>query len=395
MDLMTYIVDRISKLAIDHKWIEFINSDRKAIIYGAGKQARIVIDFCKMFNKDIYCLMTTDSRQRWGLLPRENEMPLYLYNEFPEELNKDDYDIIISMNSKYNEEITKNLNENGYSRVFGVNNWDELNMSLRDNYFELYFDYYGCEYHEDEEHERYLTYKDNLNDFKMYFPYDRLFNSNTVGELGNIVLPSLFNDDRISCLGPYEYGDNVRLHKDDIVLDLGANVGLFSCVAAARGCRVYAFEPAKMPVMKYLKKNASLYSSIEIVPKAVREYSGRTDFYYNDRTDNDYDMCQSSIHKELNPAYSRTEVECITIDEFVQREHLSDVNFIKSHIEYTERNMLEGAQRTLKRFHPVLSFYSQKELGNEQYKEIEALILKANSNYEIIYSKRRIYAYVR
>ena len=394
MTLTEYMIAKAMEAEIDNNWKRFINSPKKAIIYGAGRQARVVIDLCHMFHKEYFCLMTTDSYERWGLLPREDELPLYLIHEFPGHHDSNDYDVIVAMNSRYNAEIAELLQRNHFYHVYQIEDWGITNEKLRENYYKSYFEYYGAEFLLDTNCERYLKYVLNDSVFQMYYPYSGIFQSNTLGELGNIVMPSLFQDDSVCCLGPYEYGERIKLNKNDVVLDLGANIGLFSCVAAAKGCKVYAFEPEGIPVINYLRMNAELNENITVVAKAVADKSGEKSFYYNDRLDLDFDMCRSSIHRELEPEYREIVVNAITIDDFVKENNIEHVNFIKSHIEYAENDMLKGAVGLLGREAPVLSFYSQKALDAKRYREIEEIILQANPRYQFEYHKRRMYAYV-
>lgn len=321
-------------------------------------------------------------------------MPLYLLHDFPATRRKDDYDVIIALHSKWNEEVAALLEAEGFDRIYQIKDWEKENAVIRDIYYRNYFLYYGAVFEQDQDGETYLHYHSPEAELRMYYPKDPVFSANVLGELGNIVMPSLFNDESVSCLGPYEKGAEIKLQKGYTVFDLGANVGLFSCIAAAKGCKVYAFEPAGIPVYAYLQKNAKLNKNITAVPYAVGKASGRTDFYYNEHLDIDYDMCQSSIHPELNPSYSKTMVDMITLDEFVRKEKIKKVDFIKSHIEYTEDDMLEGAQEMISRDKPILSFYSQKALGNGRHKKIEELILRADPDYCILYDQRRVYAYV-
>ena len=58
--------------------------------------------------------------------------------------------------------------------------------------------------------------------------------------------------------------------KDKIIVDCGANMGLFSAWAATHCKQVYAFEPA-LGILPYLNKTASLYDNITIIPKGVAE----------------------------------------------------------------------------------------------------------------------------
>lgn len=375
-------------------WKRFIMSDRKAIIYGAGRQARILIDFCHMYQKEILCLMTTQSRERWGLLPREDELPLFLVQEFPENYDKNDYDVVIALGEQYSQEVHQLLEKEGFKNVYQIKSWEKENSIIRNVYYRNYFLLNGARLIEDINGEEYIEYPYGKHILRMYFPKDKIFSANILGELGNIVMPSIFGDESVSCLGPYEKGENIQLHEGDTVFDLGASVGLFSCVAAAKGCSVYAFEPGGIPVYSYLEKNAYLNPEITVVPYAVGSMNGECSFYINDKLDRDSDMCQSSVHPELNPAYCEKKVQMITLDNFVKENNIAKVDFIKSHIEYAEDDMLLGAQETLRRDAPILSFYSQKALGNNRYKKIEELIKSANPNYKIYYYKRRIYAYV-
>jgi len=393
MEKREYLLEQLMDSKVEAVWKEFILSKREAIIYGAGRQARIVIDFCNMYQKKYKCLMTTDSKRRWGLLPRENELPLFLLNEFPEELSKDNYDVIIAMDARHNEEIIQLLSERGFTRIYALKNWSISNEEIKDNFYRSYFNYYGSQWFRDSIGEKYLECSTDWGVLRMYYPDDPIFKANTLGEIGNIVLPSIFGDCSVSCLGPYEYGNEIRLHKGDVVFDLGANVGLFSCVAASKGCKVYAFEPEGVPVCKYLEMNAKLNENVMVIWKAVGDKNEKVPFYYNEKFDRDLDLCRSSIHREKEPDYCEKEVEVIKLDDFVQEYGIKRVDFIKSHIEYAEHLMLKGAKKILQQFEPVLSFYSSKALGAE-YKEIEKLILKANEKYKIYYEKRRLYAYV-
>jgi FkbM family methyltransferase len=243
--------------------------------------------------------------------------------------------------------------------------------------------------------ERYLEYKTACGIFRMCYSRDRVFRANTLGNFNDIIMPSIFNDFSVLCVGPYEYPDyNIVLKKGDTVFDLGANIGLFSCVAASKGCKVYAFEPAPVVVKRYLPQNAALYDTITIVPKAVGHENKQISFYINDRVEEDFDLCRGSIHRDLEPLYKEITVEQITLDDFVTVNNIQKVDFIKSHIEYAENYMLMGAQNILKTFAPQLSFYSQKALGTSRYVEIEKLIRKANPDYAIRYKWRRMYASV-
>jgi hypothetical protein len=81
-------------------------------------------------------------------------------------------------------------------------------------------------------------------------------------EIGDIIIPYLYGDDfsvvnGTTVEGPYEIPERIELRQNDIVIDAGANLGLFSAVACQKGCEVYAFEPIFPIIDKYLSKTAN------------------------------------------------------------------------------------------------------------------------------------------
>jgi FkbM family methyltransferase len=82
------------------------------------------------------------------------------------------------------------------------------------------------------------------------------------------LVETLFGKD-IECEGLYEPNEYIQLKSGDIVIDAGANAGLFSALGSAKGCCVYSFEP--MPYMRenYLMKVATWNRNITVCPFAL------------------------------------------------------------------------------------------------------------------------------
>ena len=83
-------------------------------------------------------------------------------------------------------------------------------------------------------------------------------------------------------------------------------------------------------------------------------------------------------------------VETITLDDFVKENNLERVDFIKADIEGFERNMLSGAQETLKNFAPKLALCTYHLPDDPEV--MTKLIMQANPNYKIVYGKKKLYA---
>lgn len=216
--------------------------------------------------------------------------------------------------------------------------------------------------------------------------------------IGDIILTDEVEDMSAVREGPYEYG-SIQLKAGDVVIDCGANIGLFSNVAASKGCMVYSFEPIPSTI-KRLKKNATLYpSQITIEPFALSDESGtaKFNFYRGYSSLSTMNVLSGdkwvSIQKNQDESLARKiDVDKITLDEFVENNNIEKIDFIKVDIEGAERYMLNGAKKTLAKFSPKLSICSYHL--EDDISIIKKIILEANPKYKIISEYRKIYAYV-
>lgn len=209
-------------------------------------------------------------------------------------------------------------------------------------------------------------------------------------ELLDLILPYLITDvngfNKLSFNeGPYEYKGrevDVTLKEGATVLDLGANFGMFSSLAATKGCNVYSFEPLTDAVYRFLYNLSLIYPNIHVVNEAVSNKVGEA--YLNVNKDNYGGSYITNEFNRTNP------LRITTVDKFVSENNINSVDFIKADIEGSECEMLEGARQTLKYFHPDLAICKYHKLNDD--KMIRKLVLSANPNYKIESKWKKIYA---
>ena len=122
------------------------------------------------------------------------------------------------------------------------------------------------------------------------------------------------------------------------VLDLGANVGWYSCVLATAGlpshARVLAVDP-NPTTAPYLAANARRYPQVDALFEAVGEEIGEATFYCAHSSD------LSSVSR---PVGTPTTVPLITVDHLVASRFESSVDLVKCDVEGGEMAVLRGAR---------------------------------------------------
>lgn len=154
-----------------------------------------------------------------------------------------------------------------------------------------------------------------------------------------------------------EYGDHARgVHPGDLVLDCGANVGVFTRRALRAGAsRVVAIEPAPW-ALECLRRNLAddiRQGRVVVYPKGVWDREDKLELAVPSGG------ATSAGTLVLNPGRRGAGLDAVvpltTIDHLVAELQLSRVDFIKMDIEGAEPNALRGALQTVARFRPRLA----------------------------------------
>lgn len=346
---------------------------KPVVVYGAGAIARVILPYI-LHDEQICLLGVAVTRDMGNHDVGIQEVSVKSIRDFAVYANE--AVVLIATSQQYHAAIEQTCNELGFRNIM------PLTAVLKDEIIVSYYQKYFAG--------RGISLDDpclELGRMRFLNPlHQKIPNgANLFSQLGDLVLPHEYGDWRMVVEGPYDW-DRVMLEPDDVVLDCGANMGVFSIYAASKGCTAYAFEPtpALHPV---LEQHAKLNEGRLILePYAVANQTGQSAFHLDPYS------CGGSSLMVRSPDTVEVEVQQITLDEFVQQRGLERVDFIKADIEGAERLMLEGAQHVLADFAPKLSLCTYHLPDDKEV--LTRLILQANPNYRISYRWQKLYAYV-
>lgn len=128
-----------------------------------------------------------------------------------------------------------------------------------------------------------------------------------------------------------------EIHKDDLVIDVGAHIGVFSVFAShfARKGNIYAFEPILENYIM-LKENIAInrIQNINPINMAISDKSGEKEMYLND-----FNTGAHSFSGRSNKSRMAI-VQAISLEDFVKQNHIEQIDFLKMDCEGAEYEIL-------------------------------------------------------
>jgi FkbM family methyltransferase len=118
-----------------------------------------------------------------------------------------------------------------------------------------------------------------------------------------------------------------------VVIDLGANCGLFSLYAADSCSKLIAVEPTPT-TYNVLEEIAKDHTNIKTLQLAIGPHNEMISFFINEN---------STTNSMLNRNGAETRVQCMTLETLLFKEGLEHVDFIKCDIEGSEMQALTDA----------------------------------------------------
>ncbi len=136
-----------------------------------------------------------------------------------------------------------------------------------------------------------------------------------------------------------------NIQKGDVVLDLGANIGYFTCLFAdlvGPTGKVFAFEPEENN-FQLLKKNVAVngYDNVILEQKAVSNKTEKIKMYIA-TSPKDHRIYDSLDDRES------TDIDCVTLDDYFKNFD-QDITFVKSNVQGADFGVFQGMHSILKK----------------------------------------------
>jgi FkbM family methyltransferase len=142
----------------------------------------------------------------------------------------------------------------------------------------------------------------------------------------------------------------------DVVLDCGANVGVYTRHAVDRGAKLVVAIEMAPESLECLRRNFTKEVAdgrVLIYPKGVWNQDAELELSVGP------DRASTASSVALDRGAKGHKVPLTTIDKLVLELNLPSVDFIKMDIEGAEMQALEGARETVHRFHPRMAISTE------------------------------------
>lgn len=119
---------------------------------------------------------------------------------------------------------------------------------------------------------------------------------------------------------------------DLVIIDCGANVGLFTHYAYPFASKIYSIEPSKthLEVLEHMVKFNKMDDKVTIIGKAISNTNGTADFFHPEN------VTMYSLKGEVAPSGEKETVETIDMEKLFTDYKIEHVDFMKLDVEGVE-----------------------------------------------------------
>ncbi|MEM3601967.1 MAG: FkbM family methyltransferase [Candidatus Bathyarchaeia archaeon] len=180
-----------------------------------------------------------------------------------------------------------------------------------------------------------------------------------------------------------DYEKFYHIKNGDVVVDVGANVGMFTVKAAIKASKVIAIEPEERN-LKLLEKNVQLHNlkNVVIIKKALGAKKEKA-IMFRSLLSGTHQL--KSVEKSPEFPVNLIEVEVDTLDDVVSKFALDRIDFLKIDVEGAELQVLKGGVLSIK---ITKNIAMELEMNGSVKKFLEANGFVVITENNMLYGKR-------
>ena len=145
------------------------------------------------------------------------------------------------------------------------------------------------------------------------------------------------------------------IKEGDILIDVGANIGLFSLIASkivGKYGKVISFEPSPQSYLRLLENiDTNNFTNIEARNIGLSDKQGKLTL---NLSESGFDAWNTFATGEMDKFQNSIEVNVSTLDEELRQINKDKISFIKIDVEGWEKFVLEGGKEILQNYSPTL-----------------------------------------
>ncbi len=185
----------------------------------------------------------------------------------------------------------------------------------------------------------------------------------------------------------------LNIERNDVVIDIGANIGVFTAFAATRTQKmIYAFEPFPN-AFKFLNANihTNNFQHVHAYAVAVCDKVGTQKFFLNNKMSTGHSLSDYHNHNTLK---DYIEVATISLPQIIDEHSLEKVDFLKMDCEGAEGTIFQSIpQHYLKRVKKIaMEFHDQA--SSLTHSEIEKLLLDSGYTTTLNWNEKKTTGYL-
>lgn len=181
-----------------------------------------------------------------------------------------------------------------------------------------------------------------------------------------------------------------EINEGDVVVDIGANVGVFSIFAAGKTKnKIIAFEPLP-ETFEVLKKNTRKFKNVKCFCEAVSGKEGREKLYL----DGDYKvgiLFDRNIHGKLT---KNVMVKTTTLQNIFLKNKLKRIDFLKIDVEGSEGVILRSTPASYLKKIDKIAMEFHDNVSCLKHEEIIKLLNNAGFETELNWQKGSFFGYI-